>query len=267
MRKIILQIFLGSLAGVFVLVTFILCVGLSIFYFSGKYTVPIMMYHHVTNEEFEAEDVTPENFRRQMNFLKTHHYHVISMDQLVNEITSGKPLPPKSVVIAFDDGNQDNYTNALPILKEFRFPVIFFISPGFFSRTGFMDWKEIKELQAQEFFSFGSHGMTQAYLPGLSEDKLEYEILESKKILEKGLGVKIDYIAYPVGGFNNAIKALVEKAGYKAAVTTNRGYDRFDKDLYEINRIRFSNADHHDIILIAKLSGYYNRFRNLKSPY
>jgi peptidoglycan/xylan/chitin deacetylase (PgdA/CDA1 family) len=257
---------LASLIGLWAFIALaVLCFGF--LFSSNKYTVPIMMYHHVNNKEFEAEDVTPENFRKQMNFLKTYRYHVISLGELVETEKAGKKLPRNTVVIAFDDGNLDNYAEAFPILKEFQFPVIFFVSPGFFNRPGFMSWKEIKKMQQEKFVSFGSHGMTQAYFPSLDQEHLRYEIIESKKILEEGLKTKIDYIAYPVGGFTDEIKVKVQNAGYKAAVTTNRGYDRFDKDLYEINRIRFSNADVNPVIIAAKLSGFYNRFRDLKKPY
>ena len=262
--------FLKFLLKVFVvggvLFVFAFSIGLNVFYFSGKYAVPIMMYHHVTTEANEAEDVTPENFRKQMNYLKKNHYHVIRLDELVEKIKSGKPLAKKTVVIAFDDGNEDNYTQAFPILKEFQFPAIFFVSPDFMNRDGFMTWEQVKEIKDANF-DIGSHGMTQAYLPDLSRQELKYEIMESKRILEEELNVPINYIAYPVGGFTDEVKALAKKAGYKAGLTTNRGYDRFDKDVYELNRVRFSNADNADIILRVKLSGYYNRFRDLKKPY
>lgn len=252
---------------VLILLSAILLTGLMMFCFSSsKYTVPIMMYHHVNNREFEAEDITPENFRKQMNFLKKYRYNVISLDELVNAVRFGRSLPRNSVAIAFDDGNEDNYTEAFPILKEFGFPATFFISPAFTTQKGFMNWGQLRELK-DAGFSFGSHGMTQAYLPSQPPEILKYELFESKRILEKELGVKIDLLAYPVGGFNDQVKALAQQAGYKAAVTTNRGYDRFDKDLFEINRIRFNNKDNRDIILMVKLSGYYNRFRDLKKPY
>ena len=236
-KKILFFESLGALIGV-AAVAILVFLNLTFLFSPDKYTVPIMMYHHVNDKEFEAEDVTPENFRKQMDFLKRHNYNVISLDELVEKINAHQRLPKNSVVIAFDDGNFDNFTEAFPILKEFQFPAIFFVSPGFFSNQIFMGWKELKDMQAAKFVSFGSHGMTQAYLPDLPPDKLRYEIFESKRVLEEKLGVKIDYLAYPVGGFNDEIKVMVKQAGYKAAVTTNRGYDRFDTDLYEINRIQ-----------------------------
>ena len=225
-----------------------------------------MMYHYVSDRGSGPSYVSPENFRRHMEYLKKHRYHVISMDQLVEDIKiSKKPFRRESVVIAFDDGYEDNYTAAFSILKQFGFPATFFISPELIGTEGFMSWKQVKEMQ-EAGYVFGSHGMTQSYLPDLSRDKLRYEIAESKKVLERQLNCKVDYIAYPVGGFTEEVKSLVRELGYKAGFTTNRGNDRFDRDTYEMNRIRFSNADNHDIILMMKLSGYYNRFRTFKKP-
>lgn len=263
------RLILGSLSGVIVLLLLVLA-GLSAFCFSGKYTVPILMYHHVSNDGSDPEYVTPENFRWQMEYLKKNHYQVIKLDDLVEKIESGQPLPRKSVVITFDDGYENNYTRAFPLLKEFQFPASFYICPDWVGTTDgkgkFMSWEQIREMK-EAGFSFGSHSMTHAYLPDMSVDQLRYEIVESKRVLEKQLKTKIDYIAYPVGGFTDEVVALIKKTGYQAALTTNRGYDRFDHDLFELNRIRLSNADNRGIILAIKLSGFYNRFRDLKKPY
>ena len=109
--------------------------------------------------------------------------------------------------------------------------------------------------------------MIQAYLPQVSYKDQLYEIEESKKILEAKLNQPIDFYAYPVGGFSEEIKNLLRKAGYRGAFTTNRGTDRLNRDVYEINRIRLGDHDTHDLILTAKLSGYYNLFRKLKKSH
>ncbi|MDP2652650.1 MAG: polysaccharide deacetylase family protein [Candidatus Omnitrophota bacterium] len=234
---------------------------------SGTYTVPVMMYHHVAVSHPPAADyVSPENFRRQMAYLKQNGYKVIRMEDLVNGVKAGKTFPPKTVVLSFDDGYIDNYKNAMPVLQEFGFPAIFFVSPNMTFRDGFMRWSELVHLR-KAGFDFGSHGMTQAYLPGLSAKELEYEVRQSKRILETRLKMPVRIFAYPVGGFTDDIKAYMRDSGYLAAATTNRGKDRFDRDIYEINRIRFSDKDVSNVVLWMKLSGHYNLFRKLKQPY
>ncbi|MCR4336920.1 MAG: polysaccharide deacetylase family protein, partial [Candidatus Omnitrophica bacterium] len=88
-----------------------------------------------------------------------------------------------------------------------------------------------------------------------------------KRILEQELGVPIDHFTYPIGGFNREIQEIVKKAGYQSACTTNRGYERSNKDLYALRRIRLSNDNTSDFLLRVKLSGYYNLTRKLKFPH
>lgn len=239
---------------------FLLCIG--IFWLSDKYVVPILMYHHINDpsQGSTLENVSPENFFKQMEFLKKHNFNVIGLDELTQGIKSGHSFRHKTVVITLDDGYADNYYHALPILKEFQFPVTLFISPGFLETKGFLTWAQLKEMVLQGI-TIGSHTISHTYLPHLKPNEVTYEVFASKKILEEQLGRSVDYFAYPLGGFNELTKYLVRKNGYHGAVTTNRGRERFNRDIYELNRIRFSNRDRGDLILWAKLSGYYNLFR------
>lgn len=237
----------------------------------SKYTVPVIMYHRVNPSGTERGDtVSPERFRQQMEFLRKYNYQVIPLEELVRGIKDGKRFPRNTVVITFDDGYEDNFTHALPILQEYRYPSTLFICPDFIGKVreghAFLSWEQL-EIMKNAGMSLQSHTMTHAYLPDLDLDDARYEIEESKRILEEELNVPIEYFAYPIGGFTPDTKELIKKAGYKAAFTTNRGHDRFDKDIYEINRIRFSNNDHSQLYTWAKLSGYNNLFRKLKRPY
>lgn len=231
------------------------------------YVVPIMMYHHVgENRQIRSDTVSPRLFEYQMNFLKRHGYHVLRLDELIQGIKFQKDLPERSVAITFDDGYEDNYTQAFPILKKYGFPATFFISPDFIGQEGYLNIEQIKQMMTQGV-AFGDHSMSHAYLPDCTPEVLAIEVESSKKILEKELGTQVDYFAYPVGGFNNGVKKLMPQAGFKAAFTTNRGQDRWNRDAYQLNRIRFGDKDTYDMDLRVKLSGYYNLFRGLKRPY
>ncbi len=233
---------------------------------SDKYVVPIIMYHHVRDSiTTESDSVSLYYFKKQMEFLKKYKYKVIGLEELVEGIKQGKSFPRKSVVLTFDDGFRDNYDNAFPVLKQYQFPVTMFVVISFLEHSGFLTWEQIK-IMKEEGISIESHTMTHAYLPDFSKEEIVRELKESKRILEEKLGQPVLYLAYPIGGFNREIERLVEEAGYKAAFTTNRGYDRFNKDVYALNRIKFSDRNNTDLILWAKLSGFYNLFRKLKKP-
>lgn len=233
------------------------------------YTVPIMMYHHVDEEgKDRADTISPERFRQHMEYLKVNGYQVIGLDELVQGIKARQKFPHNTVVITFDDGYEDNFLYAFPILKEYRYPVTIFVCPDFIGKEirgeSFLSWEEL-EIMKNAGISFGSHSMTHAYLPNMSIENMRYEVGESKRILQEQLGVPIKYFAYPIGGFTRNTKNMLQKFGYEAAVTTNRGHDRFDHDIFEINRIRFGERDVSSFYMWAKLSGYNYLFRKLKA--
>ena len=241
-------------------------VGAAMLVLGPRYTVPVIMYHRVEeNPDAASDTVSPEVFERQMAYLRRHGYRVIPLDDLVAGTVAGQTFPRGTVVLTFDDGYENNYTNALPVLTQYRFPATVFISPDFMGRDGFLDWPRVRAMQ-QAGIRFGSHGLTQAYLPDLDEAQRRQEIADSRRRLREGLGEEVRFFCYPVGGFNDDIKRIVREAGYQGAMATNRGSDRWNRDVYEINRIRFSDQDTHPVKLWAKLSGYYNLFRKLKNP-
>lgn len=251
------KIFLGFWVVIIVFFIFI-CV------IADKYTVPVMMYHNVGKVDVFREDtVSPENFERQLKFLRTRGYHILTLAELVDGIKAGKKFKHNTVAVTFDDGMKNNFTAAYPILSQYKIPTTFFICPGKIGKPDYLSWDDVLAMK-KGGMSIASHSVHHAYLPKLSIKEQIYEIQESKKILEAKLGESVDFFAYPIGGFNEQIKETLRKSGYAAGFTTNRGNDRLDRDVYEINRIRFGDRDTNDWILTAKLSGYYNLFRKLK---
>ena len=249
-----------------------LVVAASSFYIwmQDKYVVPIMMYHSVDYEYHHLEEsgnvVRPEYFRQHMEYLKKFKYNVIGVDELIEGIKSGRRFPHNNVVITFDDGYVDNYVYALPILKEYHYPFMLAIISDLIGKEGFLTWDQVKEM-AQAGAIIVSHSRTHAYLPMVSREKQYDEIVNSKKIIEQKLGIRVKYFVYPIGGFTGDIKKIVKEAGYEAAFTTNRGYDRYNKDVYELDRIRFGKHKPNPYFLRLKLSGFYNFFRESKPGY
>ena len=247
-----------------VIAVFIVLVGGAFFWLSDNYVVPVIMYHKVEDSAvIRTDTVSPENFLKHISYIADHAYNVLTLDEFVEGVRNNRRFSRNSVVITFDDGYDNNLTFAVPVLKKYQFPAIFFVSPGFTKKEGFLTWEQLKII-VEEGFSIGSHGMTQAYLPDISYDDRQYEMKDSRRILKERLGVPVNYFSYPVSGFTDEIKKEVKEAGYKGAMATNRGNDRFNKDIYEINRIRLCDKDNTDFILWVKLTGYYNLFRKLK---
>jgi peptidoglycan/xylan/chitin deacetylase (PgdA/CDA1 family) len=238
------------------------------FWLRDCYVVPILTYHHVRENSDQAtalNAVSTKSFEFQMAFLRRHGYHVISFNDLVEGIQKGYAFSHNTVVIQFDDGYKDNYTDAFPILKKNNFPAMVFLISDLVGAPGFLTWDQMKEMESSNFLA-GAHTRHHPYLPKLSVDLAQDEIAGSKKIIEQHLGHPIDYLAYPAGGFTAEDKQIAKKAGFKAAATTNRAKDRWNHDLYELKRIRMNDKDNRfsGLILWGKLSGYYNLFRESK---
>jgi len=194
------------------------------------------MYHSIGNEGITEEGaqlyaVTLDNFRKQMEYI----VGTVPLQGLRVSPLRGQTLQiggDSPCVITFDDGLIDNYTNALPILKEFGLTAYFFILVGKIGTSGYMSWGQIKELLGAGMV-VGSHGMTHRILTVLSGKELDYELRESKKILEDNLGCAVDYFSVPRGFCNKRILEKAKELGYKAIFTSNPK----DSDGYKFGRI------------------------------
>ena len=229
--------------------------------------VPIIMYHHI--DELDAHAVAtipPDVFEEHLKYLTKHRFEVLSLDDLIEAKNNGVELSRKTVILTFDDGYLDNYTNAYPLLKKYGFTATMYISSDKVGQPGYMNWDQLKELN-ENGFEIGSHSRLHNHLPDVSPEEWVNEIQQSRVILQKNLAAAINHFSYPVGGFNEKIKHIVKSSGYTSAVTTNRGFDRYNKDVYELNRVTIDEEDNFGAIRWAKFSGYYNLFRKPRNPY
>jgi peptidoglycan/xylan/chitin deacetylase (PgdA/CDA1 family) len=262
-----------------VAISFVLSIAFIGFYIwlQSQYVVPILMYHSISSADtkpilvigrpdkvkLRLNIVSPKSFDKQMAYLKNNGYQVIPLDDFVEGNKMGRRFPHKTVVITFDDGYVDNYTNAFPILKQYHLPATIFLITDFVGqKTDMLNWEQVKEM-SQYDITFGSHTRHHAYIPSLSKEHMKDEIIGSKHVIEDHLGKAVDYFAYPCGGFNEQAKAVAALAGYKAALSTNRGTDRYNIDLYELSRIHVNNWDN-EFTFWSKLSGFYDLFRHLR---
>lgn len=237
-----------------------------VLYVRPKRVVPILMYHSISYNRKSSLNVTPENFSKQIDFLVKDGYSIISFDTLVEMIKEGIIYVPKTVVVTFDDGYEDNYLYAFPVLAKYGLPATIFLISSCIDNSGYMNWDQIR-IMSKNGVSFGGHTRNHVYLPSIkdNEDKLWEEIAGCRSDIELRLGERTYFFAFPVGAFNENIKDIVKKAGYKGACTTNRGNERFNRDVYELNRVKVTNSDiSKPFHFRTKVSGFYNIFRQYK---
>jgi len=195
----------------------------SALFVKAQYVVPIIMYHNIDEKSVSSSlSVSPGSFKKQMCFLKNQHYNVVKLEDLADMVKKNK-FPLKTITITFDDGYENNYTQAYPVLKSIGLCATIFIVPALVGTDGYLTWDQIIEMSESGVISIGSHSMRHAWLPDMSDQKLDSEISGSKRAIESHVRKDIYAFSYPLGGFNKNARDHVIKAGYKIAVATNPG--------------------------------------------
>lgn len=220
--------------------------------------VSILMYHQVG--EFPAPKTHRagfchiRRFRAQMAYLKLGGYRVISLGQALAGLFNGAPLAKRSVVLTFDDGYQNFYDYAFPVLRRYQFPATVFLVAGLVGKKA--QWLEddgrygppllgigaIREL-TQKGISIGAHSMGHPRLSTLSEPRQRDEIFASKARLQDMLGEPVADFCYPYGDYDDRSRALVAEAGYRSGLTCIRGAANTADGPLEIPRKAISYGD------------------------
>lgn len=180
--------------------------------------VPILLYHHIMpfSPELASASIdylslwmlAPETFNAQMTYLEEHGYHTITFNQLFDALYYGGPLPPKPLLLTFDDADADHYLNAYPVLLAHHFSGMFYIPSGFVGRERRMTWPQLQEMLAHGM-QIGSHTVRHvdfADLLNISEQMVQQELLQSQRDLQQHLGIVIQQFCYPYGDpFNRGV--------------------------------------------------------------
>lgn len=127
------------------------------------------------------------------------------------------------VVLTFDDGYKDFYTNAFPILKKYKFKSTIFIITDKVGQNGYMTWEDLSELSESGLVEIGSHSISHPDLSKTSESLQKEQLLKSKSEIETNLGIEVVSFCYPSGKYNETTLRLLPITGYKYAVTTRAG--------------------------------------------
>jgi len=220
--------------------------------------VPILMYHNIDqNWEKSKISVSPQSFEKQMRFLVRNRYNIVSLDKLAGMLKSDKKIPYKTVAVTFDDGYENNYTNAFPVLKRYNIPATIFVVIDKIGKEGYLTWEQIEEMAGNKI-EIGSHTLSECYLPDIKDSaRLKREIYGSRRLLKERIPEAGDFIAYCSGGFNKDIRQMVIDAGYDGACATNPGKAYPDDDIYALKRLRISRTSDNLFVFWIEASGFY----------
>ena len=197
----------------------------------------LVLNYHMVNTMFISLAVEPRDFDIQMKYLVDHGYHTITPDELYEALKGSGKLPERPVLITFDDGYEDNYTNAYPILRKYGLKATIFVVTGFLSkRDGYLTWDQLREME-QNGITIESHTVTHAPLPELSDERIREELAESKRHAEEELGHPIEYIAYPTGVHDLHIAEIARACGYKAVFTVKYSNVDQNSNIFALERV------------------------------
>jgi peptidoglycan/xylan/chitin deacetylase (PgdA/CDA1 family) len=247
-------------------------------------SIPILMYHNVSDgsegdssegkreaaaHPYYRTSTSPQRFAEQIKYLQGNGYRTVSLAEGVGGLRGESPAAHKQVVITFDDGYQDFYRHAFPVLSQCGFSATVFLptayvgeSPVSFKGRNCLTWAEVRELN-HHGIRFGSHTVTHPQLRDLSPAAVKEEISSSKKTIEEKLGCQVDSFAYPYAfpqtdiDFRNMLRDLLVEAGYRNGVCTIVGLARSKSDPFFMERLPVNCCDD-DALFQAKLAGAYD---------
>jgi peptidoglycan/xylan/chitin deacetylase (PgdA/CDA1 family) len=211
--------------------------------------VPILMYHYISAPPAGANairrdlSVSPDRFESHLRYLQEHGYHAITLDDLHAALTEGRALPDKPVILTFDDGYVDNYTNAFPLLKKYGVVGEFFLITDFVDsqNPAYMSWGQVEEM-GQAGQRFGSHSRNHPDLRRKTVDYLVWQALGGIEDIQRHLGYHPRWIAYPSGQYDANVIAVYKSAGYWGGLTTSQGATHTLAGIFELKRVRIHGA-------------------------
>lgn len=230
---------------------------------SYRLRVPVLMYHYLSVPPADANairldlSITPTLFESHLAYLQAAGYQSISLKELYYALTLQTELPPKPIVITFDDGYRDAYENAFPLLKQYNFRATFFIftQPIDTYNVDFLTWEMIIEMH-QAGMEFGSHSYTHPDMRERSVDFLVYQIVGSQEAIEARIGEPVKFFCYPSGRYDQAVIDVLDSAHFWGAVTTHWGNEYSFTNRFEMPRLRMRGGDT-AASLAAKLGDSY----------
>ena len=191
------------------------------------------MYHRFNEPKYPSTNIQMDIFLQHIDSIKSSGYKLLN-PKLLPEIFFQEKLE-KKFLLTIDDGYYSFYENAWPYLKKNKIPFIIFISTEAIGKKGYMNWKEIKEIEEYEFVTIGNHSHSHDYLVNYSFDKFQKDIKKSIEIFDANLGYNPIFFSYPFGEWDLSQKKFISKY-FEFAFGQHSGVIDLNKDRYELPR-------------------------------
>jgi peptidoglycan/xylan/chitin deacetylase (PgdA/CDA1 family) len=220
---------------------------------SDSFQVPILLYHRFGPTVADGMTISTPVFAAQMRYLHDNGYTVIPLRRLVDHYRGKGPAPkPKSVVIVEDDAHKSVYSDMLPIIRKYGYPVTIFTYPSAISNAKYaMTWNQLRELKKTGLFDIQSHTYwhpnfkreRKKLTPDALDKLVTSQLKKSKSRLESELGGTVDLLAWPFGIYDDYLLKKAAEAGYVATFTIERRHAAAGDNRMKLPRYLLVNAD------------------------
>ena len=191
------------------------------------------MYHRFNESKYPSTNIQMNIFKQHISNIRGAGYKFLNPD-LLKDVFFKEKLE-KKFLLTIDDGYESFYEHAWPFLKDNQIPFLIFISTEAVGKNGYMNWKQIKEIEKYNFVSIGNHSHSHDYLVNFSFDDFKKDIRKSIKIFENNLGYNPIFFSYPFGEWNSIQKQFISD-NFDFAFGQHSGVIDLNKDQYELPR-------------------------------
>lgn len=205
-------------------------------------SLPILIYHYVEYVKDPGDtirqslNILPATFEAQIKTLKESGYTFITPNQ-IDDLEKGRLAVEKPIIVSFDDGYEDFYTDVLPIIKKYNVRAVAYVVSGFVDHKNYLTSRQLGAVIESNLVEVGAHTVHHLALAKIDPVGAKDEVVLSKDYLEKNFGIKVSSFAYPYGSFNGDVERYVQFAGFSNAVTTVEGTNLNLEGKYVLKRI------------------------------
>jgi peptidoglycan/xylan/chitin deacetylase (PgdA/CDA1 family) len=205
----------------------------------------ILMYHQVDphappDPMGRTLTVSPSQLSEELDYLSTRHLRAVSVDDYLQAARMNRSTQDM-VILTFDDGYADQYTQAFPILVHHHAHATFFITTGNVGRRNHLTWLQIREM-ARSGMSIGGHNVEHVDLSSLTPAQQKAQIDGCLLALRERAGIAANSYAYPSGMYNRATLAILSKEPIELAFTTDPSHRIGIVPRLEIPRVRVKDV-------------------------
>lgn len=220
--------------------------------------IPVVMYHYIEYVKDKGDtirrglNIQPHVFEGHLQSLQKHNYETYFVKD-IPDILGGKiAYSTHSAILTFDDGYEDFYTDAFPLLKKYNIKSTIYVVNNFIGRKGFMNADQLRVLFQSGLVEVGAHTLDHWYLKNIASQSARLQIFESKKRLEELLGIDIKTFAYPYGAFQTETVDLVKEASFSAAVSVIPGTMQSQDNLFYLSRVRAGSFNINNMVEVLE---------------